>query len=152
MFDLSAYGQWLPNTPSKPLGTPKKQAGTRGTPQNKAGVPTAKTENNIKNNNLISLEHVEHLGTPKNKGCVPAKAPNKTLENNKLKNLEHVEHVEHLKTTMSEIHFLSNDELEAFEERAAIIEYEGGLTRNDAEQQALVICLADYRQKKIKPR
>mgnify|MGYP003437330598 CR=1 FL=1 len=36
MFDLSAYGQWLPNTPPKPLGTPKKQTGTRGTPQNKA--------------------------------------------------------------------------------------------------------------------
>jgi len=116
MFDLSTYGQWLPNTPPKPLGTPKKQAGTRGTPHNNAGVPTVKTENNIKNSNLIGLEHVEH--------------------------------VEHLKTTMSEIHFLSDDELEGFEERAAIMEYEGGLTRNDAEQQALVICLAEYRQRK----
>lgn len=145
MFDLSAYGQWLPNTPPKPLGTPKKQAGTRGTPQNKAGVSTAKTENDIKNNNLISLEHVEHLGTPKNKGGVPAKTPNKPLKNNNLKNLEHVEH---LKTKMSEIHFLSDDELEGFEERAAIMEYEGGLTRNDAERQALVICPAEYRQRK----
>lgn len=148
MFDLSAYGQWLPKTPPKLTGTPKKQTGTRGTPQNKAGVPTAKTENNIKNNKLVNLEHVEHLGTPKNKGGVPAKTPNKPLENNNLKNMEHVEHVEHLKTTMSEIHFLSVDELEAFEERAAIMEYEGGLTRNEAEHQALVICLAEYRQRK----
>ena len=39
-------------------------------------------------------------------------------------------------------------EHEAFEERAAIMEYNGGLTRNAAETQARVICLAEFRHRK----
>lgn len=39
-------------------------------------------------------------------------------------------------------------EHEAFEERAAIMEYDGGLSRLEAEAQARVICLAEFRQRK----
>jgi hypothetical protein len=37
---------------------------------------------------------------------------------------------------------------ECFDERAAILEYEGGLSRQDAELQARVICLTEYRHKR----
>lgn len=37
---------------------------------------------------------------------------------------------------------------EAFEERAAIMEYSGGLPRHEAERQARVICLAEFRNRK----
>jgi hypothetical protein len=37
---------------------------------------------------------------------------------------------------------------ECFDERAAILEYEGGLPRQEAEAQARVICLTEYRNKK----
>lgn len=37
---------------------------------------------------------------------------------------------------------------EAFEERAAIMEHDGGLSRPEAEAQARVICLAEFRQRK----
>ncbi len=39
-------------------------------------------------------------------------------------------------------------EQEAFEERAAIMEHDGGLSRSAAEAQARVICLAEFRQRK----
>lgn len=39
-------------------------------------------------------------------------------------------------------------EHEAFEERAAIMEHDGGLSRLEAEAQARVICLAEFRQRK----
>ena len=39
-------------------------------------------------------------------------------------------------------------EREAFEERAAIMEHDGGLSRPEAEVQARVICLAEFRQRK----
>jgi hypothetical protein len=46
----------------------------------------------------------------------------------------------------------TTDEIEDFseclEERAGIIEYEGGLPRQEAEAQARVICLAEYRNKR----
>ena len=141
MFDLSAYGQWLPETH-------KKRAGTHGTPQNKAGVPRRNTAKIIKNNNLANLAHVEHLGTPQNKVGVPTNKLNNSHKNNSLESLEHLEHLEHRKTAMSEIDFLSGDDWEAYEERAAIMEHEGNLSRSEAEQQALVICLAEYRQNK----
>ncbi|EIJ36227.1 hypothetical protein [Thiothrix nivea] len=37
---------------------------------------------------------------------------------------------------------------EAFEERAAIMEYSGGLPKHEAERQARVICLAEFRNRK----
>ena len=37
---------------------------------------------------------------------------------------------------------------ECLEERSAIIEYEGGLPRQEAELQARVICLNEYRHKR----
>jgi hypothetical protein len=37
---------------------------------------------------------------------------------------------------------------ECYEERAAIIEYGSGLERDEAERQARVICLTEYRNKR----
>ncbi|MBK8451772.1 MAG: hypothetical protein WAQ53_15370 [Thiofilum sp.] len=37
---------------------------------------------------------------------------------------------------------------ECLEERSAIMEYEGGLPRHEAELQARVICLTEYRNKR----
>ncbi|MEN9433915.1 MAG: hypothetical protein RLZZ422_1504 [Pseudomonadota bacterium] len=37
---------------------------------------------------------------------------------------------------------------ECLEERSAIMEYEGGLPRGEAELQARVICLTEYRNRK----
>lgn len=42
--------------------------------------------------------------------------------------------------------FTDDDYQEAWEERAAIMEYDGGLSRHDAEVQANIICLETYRQ------
>lgn len=39
---------------------------------------------------------------------------------------------------------------EAFEERAGIMEYMGGISRQEAERQAKVICLAEFRSKRLK--
>lgn len=43
---------------------------------------------------------------------------------------------------------LSFDEQEFFEERAAILEYDGEMQRKTAEQQAF-LCLTEYNQKKV---
>ena len=37
---------------------------------------------------------------------------------------------------------------ECLEERSAIMEHDGGLPRGEADEQARVICLAEYRQRK----
>ena len=43
---------------------------------------------------------------------------------------------------------LDEREQEDFEERAAIMEFEGGLPRGEADEQARVICLAEYRTRR----
>ena len=46
-------------------------------------------------------------------------------------------------------HF-SEEEREAFEERAAIMEYDGGLTRTEAEKTASILVLDEFRNRRNK--
>lgn len=51
-----------------------------------------------------------------------------------LDDLLHLLHLLHQKNDETEFHFMSDDEQEFFEERAAIMEYDGGLSKQEAEK------------------
>ena len=56
-----------------------------------------------------------------------------------------------MQTLKIDAHNHDDDINECIEERAAIMEIDGGLQPDEAERQAKVICLAQYRARRLKP-
>jgi len=70
------------------------------------------------------------------------------FKNNHLEKISPISPKSPAKNSVSEVDTKSEAWLEAFEERAAIMEYSGGLPRAEAERQAKVICLDEFRRRR----
>ena len=89
------------------------------------------------------------VGTVAKMPNVPKCPANVPLKNNDLSALGQLGQLGQQKNAISETDFTKSDEwLEAFNERAAIMEYDGGLPRTEAERQAKVICLDEFRRRR----
>lgn len=99
----------------------------------------------------LSMFQTGTRGTPAHVAGVPVKRASIPRNNSYLRKVEHMEHAEHQKNTNTGTGSGTPDReewRESFEERAAIMEYSGGLPRHEAEHQARIICLAEFRNRK----